>query len=183
MTIRRIAAAAALTLFAGVAQASLLVNGGFENGLTGWTCVAPGGQCSTGTQGLPAVEGAAYFFGFANTGTGELSQDFATEIGASYTVSLFFNTNGAVPPNSLGIAVGSLSDTLGLQQLVWNSYSATFTALSTTTSLDLLFRTVAGSGTVWVDNVVVVRAVPLPSTAMLLALGLLAFAGTRRARN
>ena len=183
--VRRIAAAIALALIAGITHASLLVNGGFESGLTGWTCTAPGGQCFTGNQGPPAIEGLAYFYGFANSGTGELSQDFATDVGVTYSVSLVFNTNGSVPPNSLAIEVGDLSATLALQQGTWNAYSASFTALSTTTSLDFLFRTVGGSGTVWIDNVVVDRvgAVPLPSTAMLLAAGLLAFAGMRRART
>ena len=183
MKIRTLAAAAAMTLAAAASQASLVTNGSFESGLTGWSCVASPGSCATGDQGPAAQDGVAYFYGFDNSPPeGVLSQNLATEAGASYRISLYFNTNGGVPPNALSRDVGDLSEPLALVTGSWEHFTGTFTAAGASTDLNLLFTTVGGSGTVWVDNVVVDR-IPEPTGVALAALGLLGLAATRRSRR
>lgn len=188
MKIRALVVGAALSL-AGAAHASLVTNGGFESGLTGWSCVAGSpGTCNTGTQGSsPAMFGSAYFYGFDNDATpGELSQNLATEAGATYSISLYFSTNGRTSPNALTLDVGDLTVDLALIPGSWVNFGGTFVASSAVTALDLLFSTVSGSGTVWIDNVVVERvsaAVPEPSGLALLALGLAGLGVTRRSRR
>lgn len=177
---KKIVMAALTALVMGSAHAVPVVNGGFEDGLTGWTCVADGGACSTGTQGEPAIEGVSYFWGFDNARpAGVLEQILATATGGLYEISFVFNTNGPVPPNALSISVGDLGASLALVPGSWTTYTGTFTALSDSTALDFLFATEGGTGTVWIDNVVV-SAVPEPSVLALLGLGLAGFAASRR---
>lgn len=186
MRVCTLVVATALCL-AGAAHASLVTNGSFESGLAGWTCTASPGSCGAGTQGGAAQDGAAHFWGFDNAAPpGVLSQSLATEAGATYSISLYFDTNGSVPPNALSLDVGDLSMGLALVQDSWVNFSGTFTASSAVTALDLLFTTVGGSGTVWIDNVVVERvsaAVPEPAGTALVALGLAALGVTRRWRR
>lgn len=182
MFIKKIALAVVVALSMSAANASSIVsNGGFESGLTGWTVSTTDGNADTGLQGLSAFEGAATFWGFDNGGTGTLEQILNTNIGATYQVSFAFATNGSVPPNSLSFSVGNLSGNLPLAQYNWNTYAGTFTASSTSTALDFHFQTVGGTGTVSIDAVSV-QAVPEPETyAMLLAgLGLMGAVARRK---
>lgn len=183
MKLHTLVAAAVATLAAASSQASLVTNGSFESGLTGWSCVASPGGCFAGDQGPPAQDGVAYFYGFDNSPpAGVLSQALTTEAGASYTISFYFNTNGSVPPNALSLDVGDLTGPLALVEGSWEHFTGTFTAAGASTDLKLLFTTVGGTGTVWVDNVVVDR-IPEPTGVALAALGLLGLAATRRSRR
>lgn len=88
-----------------------------------------------------------------------------------------------MPPNALSLSVGDLGETLALTQLAWTSFSGTFIAAGATTALNFLFTTVAGSGTVFIDKIVVDRLLPLPSSLALVGLGLAGLAASRRRRH
>lgn len=184
MTRFRSFVAACALLTAGAAHASLVTNGSFETGLTGWACVAGGGNCFAGTQsGVTPVDGSSYFYGFDNVSpAGVLSQSLATVAGASYSISFAFNTNGAAPPNALSVIAGDLDQDLPVVQFAWGTYSSTFTAAGASTLLQFIFSTAGGSGTVFLDNVIVDRVgtVPVPPTLALVALGIAGLAATRR---
>lgn len=186
MNIRSFAVAATLTACAGLSQATLVTNGGFESGMTGWSASTPAGSFGAGTQASPAYEGSSYFWGYDNASGGTVSQLLTTDAGGTYFISFAFNTNGTVPPNKLSVSVGDLSvDPLSLVEGTWSTYSGTFKASSASTLLSFGFRTVSGTGTVWIDAVDVERigTVPVPGTALLVGLGLACLGASRRARR
>jgi len=179
-------------LSSGSAQASLVLNGGFENGLDNWTCtistIIGESACSTsfGTFAFdPAPEGSKYFWGFENNPPGTLSQTLPTVAGTIYDISFLFNSYQNEPDNALSVQVGSLTYTLDLVPFAWTTYSGTFTAASSSTPLNFLFKTIPGSGTVGLDNVVVNQkgsAVKVPGPLPLLGAGA-AFGWSRRLRK
>jgi hypothetical protein len=162
-------------LFANSSFATLVTNGGFESDLTGWTCSAPGGSCGAGTFAGPQ-EGAKHFWGFDNGPGGLNSQAFATTIGAMYSIDFFYGSSAASPVNNLSLVVGDLSQSFTFASSGWSTYSATFSAVAAFTDLQFFFDTDSGSGTLWLDGIVVkgISSVPEPSSLALLLLG---FAG------
>lgn len=174
-------------LASGSAQASLVVNGGFENGLSNWTCtISTDANCLTGTYNLgTAPEGLAYFSGFDNNSLGILSQALQTVAGTTYNISFLFNSDVNEPINALSVQIGNLSYTLDLIAETWTTYSGTFTAASSSTPLNFLFNTVPGSGVLGLDNVVVNQkdsAVAVPGPLPLFGAGA-AFGWSRRLRK
>jgi len=183
MSIKKLFLVAITVLSVSAAHASIVTNGGFESGLTGWTTSVNNGSVGAGSQGPAAFEGASYFWGFDNQGPGTLQQILSTNIGAIYQIALAFNTNGAVPPNSLAISAGDLSESLNLATGLWTTYTSTFTASSTSTALNFFFNTVSGSGTVWIDAVSVEQVgqvVPEPAAMALFGFGLAVLGAVRR---
>ena len=174
-------------LASGSAQASMVLNGGFENGLANWTCtISSDATCNTHfTIFGPAPEGLTYFFGYDNNPPGILSQTLQTDAGNTYDISFLFNSYSDEPANALSIQVGSLSYTLDLVANTWTTYSGTFTAASSSTPLNFLFKTVSGTGTLGLDNVVVNEtgsAAAVPGPLPLLGIGA-AFGWSRRLRK
>lgn len=183
MSIKKIGVALIAALGIGSAHASLVTNGGFESGMSGWSTVINSGSSGAGSQGPAAFEGSNYFWGFDNSGPGHLKQTLATQVGGIYQISLAFNTNGTVPPNALSLVVGDLNQVLNLAQFDWRTFTGSFTASSLSTDIDLLFTTLPGTGTVWIDAVTVDQtgqSVPEPASIALTALGLAALASRRR---
>lgn len=163
-------------------HASLITNGGFESGLSGWTCAA--GSCGTGDMGGPQ-EGSYHFYGFDN-GPGGLSyQSFATDIGATYSIDFFYGSFSPSPANNLSLKVGDLVQDFTFASSGWSSFSSTFTAISTSTSLDFFFDTDPGTGQIWLDGIVVdyVASVPEPASIALFGIGLAGLGFSRRKKT
>jgi MYXO-CTERM domain-containing protein len=173
-------------LFSGSAQASLVLNGGFENGLADWTCtISNNAYCSTATVFGPAPEGSTYFFGYDNIAPGILSQTLPTVAGTTYDISFFYNSSNNAPANTLAVEVGSLTNILGMAPNTWTPYSGTFTAASSSTSLKFLFKTDESAGILALDNVVVNAtgsSAAVPGPLPLLGAGA-AFGWSRRLRK
>ncbi len=162
-------------VFANSSAATLITNGGFESDLTGWTCSTPGGNCGAGTFAGPQ-EGAKHFWGFDNGPGGLNSQAFTTTVGAMYSIDFFYGSSSASPANNMSLTVGDLTHSFTFASSGWSTYSATFSAVAAFTDLKFFFDTDPGTGTLWLDGIVVksVSAVPEPSSLALLLLG---FAG------
>ena len=183
------------------AQAQIVLNGNFSQGLTDWTTygqsTTPGSNWGgpTDSIGFPAVNVLQY-----------ISQSIPTSAGEVYTLSFSMASEGT--PDELLANVGGTLGTFGgyagsglpdyisggtnlidlvnipYSNPVFTTYSANFTAgLGTTTNLS--FAGYSNPGAVLLTDVSVSPlSTPEPSTWALLlgGLGLLAFMRTRRAR-
>ncbi len=198
-----------LALVSASAQASIVINGGFESGafgLEGWSCFVTTGECLTQSL-LTSPQGGAHMVGYQfDTPPGLLRQTLSTVAGATYAVSFYFNAGVGAPVNALALSVGDLNATMNLVgSLQWSLYSGSFVASGASTDLDFVFQTAVGRGTVNIDGVEVTMtsagggsggtggtggtggggggggsgSVPLPGTLALM-LGALAGAGALR---
>ena len=163
--------AALLGLMAGAAaqaKADLVVNGGFETGdLTGWTLTND--PLFTEVRNFAAHDGS---WGLASGAAGtpaSLTQDLATTAGQSYTFSFWLRVFDGTP-NSFeadwdGSPLLQFADSPAFE---WTHYSFTVMATSSSTTIQILLRSVPSE---WdLDTVSVNRArvaVPEPSTFLL----------------
>lgn len=177
----------ALLMGAASAQAELVTNGGFEIGQgEGWTLsgntafsffddVSPHSGLIGAAFGAPPADPAL------------LSQTLATQAGGLYRVSFWLQNSvagTAEQPNSflLNWDGGAAEVTqLNADAFQYTQFSYTFQAASSATDLAFSFGNFAGY---WEFDDVSVSAVPEPSSAALLALGLLvcALVASRRHR-
>ena len=204
--------AASILLVSGHANASLIVNGGFEspivtddvlhyehrngNELPGWTLFSTYRgtvQFDTGyapvSEGLQAVQ--------IEVPGDWISQSFDTIIGREYELSfdlsaypIYGGPNLGYTPcdpicdSVLGVSVGSVSQTFSGSSADYISYSLLFTAISSTTTLK--FENLY-SGDGWgnyphLDNVSV-SVVPIPATIWLFGTAFIGLARFSKSRN
>lgn len=206
-------AASLLSLGSSTVQASLVVNGSFEDGvapglfinlLGGSTDIA--GWIVTGTKIdyvgsiWEASDGSRSLDLDGSTlpqGNGGVAQTFATTPGMAYTVTFDMAGNPANTPTIKPMRVSAAGQSQdftfditdsSFDDMGWLAKSWTFTADSATTTLE--FRSLTQSGQIgWgaaLDNVSVNAAtefVPEPGSWALLLVGLAAMGGIRRQRH
>ncbi len=167
----------AFSLVASAGAQADVVNGGFENGLAGWSVsgfVLSGFDYGIDSQAQAGQNG---FYGGAVGSFGYLSQSIATSIGQTYNVSFWLAGDGYVPNQLQVLADGSVlyqtQDTL-LQS--YRAETTSFVASSTLTTLSFGLRD--DFGVLHLDSIAV-TPVPEPATWLLTALGLAAVVGRR----
>jgi len=172
-----------LTLCAGpaLAQANIVVNGGFESGLASWTTASFFAQGFDYGIDNTAHSGTSAFFGGAIGELGFLRQTVATQAGVRYDVDFWLASDGFLP-NQFQVAVNGVP-LLNLDDIVVQPYSAghaSFVATSGSSTLQFGFRN--DSGLLHLDDVRV-AAIPEPAINLLMAAGLGALALLRRRRG
>jgi hypothetical protein len=177
---------AASLLLPVTAQASLITNGGFEKGLSGWICTTQNGACGTESLAGPR-EGDAYWYGFENGSGGMNSQSINTVAGRLYSLELWYGSSSSNDYNNLSVAIGDFSQAFDIAvggTVSWTELSTTFTATSAISTLNFDFQTSRNSGTLWLDDIRIQSiSVPEPATLWLLAGGLLGLGIIRRRKH
>lgn len=182
-----------------------------STGLTDWTVVGPTGTevspvNTTFSQeccSFPAEDGNNWLDltgANSNNDSEGISQTVATNIGDQYTVSFyvgnvydptgFFGTTSTVDVSENGSSLGAFENscTTCTNTLVWELFTDTFTATSTSTTLQFLNGDPASDNSNGLDNVSLVDDGPAPTPEpsslafLLLSSGLIVFAGYRRSR-
>jgi hypothetical protein len=151
------------------------------NGVTGWTINSGGVQVywpGSAGDGYTAFNGNQVLdlVGVKSFGNGDISQSFATTVGTHYTLSFVYMFNPNQDSNALDTADVKVTGTSTLLSAslspsfatfpTWSTYSTSFVADSTTTTLD--FRSTLASVPfanigVLLDNVSV-SAIPEPAS-------------------
>ena len=166
----KILAALALLATPNVAAATtqLITNGGFENGLAGWTCNNSGpSSCKTAKDFdahysawgyRTAQDGANAFWGWGTRGASMLSQSFETKAGWEYELSFWSRTPVVHAGNTLSyqIDAGELVSVAATRH--HTQTKASFVASGVMTTLSFLYET-DPRGQFWVFDEISVTAI------------------------
>lgn len=179
-TLRTIAAGIVMATAMSSAQANLIVNGGFDQGMTGWTC-SGADACAANAGGNPGKA----LTGYDNSGYTSLFQNVATVAGAIYQLS-FDSKATYVAGNEIGYSFSGFGNVNWVPVTTAYAHSkGSFVATGKLTRVEFFLATNPNTGTFFVDNVsldLTGTTLPEPASLALLGLGLagLAAAGRRR---
>lgn len=180
--ITKIAAGLLLACGLSAANAGIITNGDFEQGLTGWSCTGADYCTTSATGGVPGAE----MLGYDNIGYTSLSQTVATAIGATYQLS-FYSKATYIQGNEIGYSFSGFSNVVWVPiTLAFTQSLGSFTAVGAKTTVEFFMATDPGTGTFALDTVSMVQtagAVPEPGALALIGLGLAGFAAVRRQRK
>ena len=184
MFFKSLAAATAMLFISSAASAAILVNGGFEAGLSGWTNsgrfeAIPGSAYADGigTGATAAQRANTYVFIGAgeHTGTNVLSQSFATTIGHTYNFSFEVLAVGGgtqALAYQFGVTGGSITPPSGNNFSNLSTVMGSFVASASTSTVTFTNTTAPDGTDLALDNVSItsVGGVPEPASwAMLFA--------------
>ncbi|MBU0621658.1 MAG: PEP-CTERM sorting domain-containing protein [Gammaproteobacteria bacterium] len=174
-------------LFAGSTNAAeLITNGGFEDGMNGWSCTGAD-LCTSTNQWYPVHSGSFNMLGFDNLGYATLSQSISTTIGSSYDFS-FFSAATQLAGNVLGYSFSDYAHAVFVPTTTsWLQTTDSFIANAGITNIQFYFATDPGTGTWRIDDVSVqdgvMTPVPEPETYAMLLVGLALLGFTTRRRG
>ena len=148
---------------------NLVINPGFETGdFTGYTQSGNTGFTSVSTA-MP--HSGSYSLDAGPTSSdGFLSQDIATVIGQSYTVSFFLaNTDSTGGPDDFSASFGGVTGYSITDSGPFDYTQISFDALATSATSTLQFGFMNGPAYWFLDDISVTAAVPEPNTLALLS--------------
>lgn len=160
----------------------LIVNGGFEDGITGWS-VSGADEYYINTL-VGAHGGSLSFWGYDNNGYATLSQTVSTTIGDKHDFSFWSNTSLNTAANILGYSFDNGVTTFTVNTtstLLWEETATSFIASSNYTDIEFYFQTVPGTG-IWIIDDVSLKTTPtpIPAAIWIFGSGLAGLAGLRR---
>lgn len=169
------------------AATELITNGGFESGLSPWVCDVngnfPAAICAP-TQ-LLAHSGNFSLVGYDTLGVGSVTQSIVATAGQKYIVDFWVATLDLFDTGTFGYSLdGGAATELSFAAInTWYNVQTSFVASGPSADISFLFNSAFFiPATLFIDDVSVTAAIPIPAALPLLlsGLGVLGFVARRR---